>query len=96
MPILVDLNQVAISNLMVSLGAYNKTFELNEDLIRHMILNSLRAYRVKFQEEYGELVICCDGKTSWINSYVSPLTFKVLSFTDNITAASCGCTDSNI
>ena len=65
MPILVDLNQVAISNLMVSLGAYNKTFELNEDLIRHMILNSLRAYRVKFQEEYGELVICCDGRNYW-------------------------------
>ena len=63
--ILVDLNQVAISNLMVSLNSYGKGTEVNEDLVRHMVLNSLRSYRVKFNEEYGELVICCDNRKYW-------------------------------
>ena len=63
--ILVDLNQVAISNLMVSINTYNKNQEINEDLLRHMVLNSLRAYKVRFGEKYGELVICCDGRHYW-------------------------------
>tara|TARA_R110000824_G_scaffold49838_10_gene139669 strand:+ start:8337 stop:9185 length:849 start_codon:yes stop_codon:yes gene_type:complete len=62
--ILVDLNQVAISNLMVSVNG-NYSSEINENLIRHMVLNSLRSYRVKFGEEYGELVICCDNRHYW-------------------------------
>ena len=65
MPILVDLNQIAISNLMVSINTYNKNQEINEDLLRHMVLNSLRAYKVKFGEKYGDLVICCDGRHYW-------------------------------
>jgi hypothetical protein len=64
MPILVDFNQIAISNLMISLkmGHIN---EVNESMLRHMILNSLRGHRSKFHEEYGELVICCDGRNTW-------------------------------
>lgn len=68
MPILVDYNQVAISNLMVSINTYNKNAEINEDLIRHMVLNSLRAYKVRFGEKYGDLVICCDGRKYWRKS----------------------------
>ena len=63
--ILVDLNQIAISNLMVSINTYNKNQEINEDLLRHMVLNSLRSYKVKFGEKYGDLVICCDGRHYW-------------------------------
>ena len=64
MPILVDFNQVAISNLMISLkmGHIN---EVDEGMLRHMILNSLRFNRNKFNEKYGELVICCDGRNTW-------------------------------
>ncbi len=62
--ILVDLNQVMISNLMVQLGG-QKGVELEEDLFRHMILNSLRSVRKKFNGDYGELVICCDDKNFW-------------------------------
>jgi hypothetical protein len=61
--ILVDLNQVMISNLMMHLS--HTKDELNEDMIRHMILNSLRSYRTKFSNEYGELIICCDGRHYW-------------------------------
>lgn len=59
--ILVDFNQICIANLMVQL----KHSELSEDLIRHMILNSLRYNKQKFGKEFGELVICCDDKNYW-------------------------------
>ena len=61
--ILVDLNQVMISNLMKQIGGKNVPIE--PDLVRHMVLNSLRLYRNKFVEKYGELVICCDDKNYW-------------------------------
>jgi hypothetical protein len=38
---------------------------INENLIRHMVLNSIRMYNVKFKNEYGELVICADDKKYW-------------------------------
>jgi hypothetical protein len=60
--ILVDLNQVMISNLLMQIRNAN---ELDENLIRHMVLNSIRMYNVKFKEEYGELVICADDKKYW-------------------------------
>ncbi len=59
-----DLNQVMISNLMASLHGHHNV-EIQEDLIRHMVLNSLRTNRQKFHNEYGELVICCDDKNYW-------------------------------
>ena len=62
--ILVDLNQVMISNLMGQLYS-SKTNEVDEDLLRHMVLNGIRSYRNKFSEEYGELVICCDDTNNW-------------------------------
>ena len=49
--ILLDLNQVMISNLMIQLQKNND--EIEESFIRHMILNSIRMYNVKFGEEYG-------------------------------------------
>lgn len=60
--ILLDLNQVMISNLMVQIQGGKA--EVQEDLVRHMVLNSIRLYRQKFKE-YGELVICCDDKNYW-------------------------------
>lgn len=61
--ILLDLNQVALSNLMAQIGNHTNT-QIEEGLLRHMILNSIRAYRNKFKE-YGELVIACDDKNYW-------------------------------
>jgi 5'-3' exonuclease len=61
--ILVDMNQVCISNLMVSLNSTNT--QVDEGLVRHMVLNSLRFYRKKFYQDYGELVLCYDSKHYW-------------------------------
>lgn len=61
--ILVDFSQVMISNIMMNLA--NNEKQLDEDMVRHMVLSSLRLYRKKFGDEYGELVICCDGPSYW-------------------------------
>jgi len=57
--ILIDYNAVAIGNLVV------QRLNVDENLIRHMILNSIRMYRQKFQNEYGEVVIVADGAGNW-------------------------------
>ena len=38
---------------------------VEEDLVRHMVLNTLRSYRKKFNDNYGELIICCDNRKYW-------------------------------
>ncbi len=63
--ILVDLNQVMISNLMVTVNSRHFKGTLDEDLIRHQVLNTIRFYRTKFHENYGELIICCDDRHYW-------------------------------
>ena len=62
--IIVDLNQIMISNLMVQING-RQAVELSEDLVRHMVLNSLRGHNKKFRKEYGEMVIACDSKNVW-------------------------------
>tara|TARA_B100000575_G_scaffold96229_1_gene76678 strand:- start:21138 stop:21989 length:852 start_codon:yes stop_codon:yes gene_type:complete len=57
--ILIDYNAVAIGNLVV------QRLDVEENLLRHMILNSIRMYRQKFQNEYGEVVIVADGQANW-------------------------------
>jgi len=64
--ILVDFSQVMISNIMMQLHHNNE--EVNESLVRHMVLNSLRMYRQKFAE-YGDMVMCCDGPSYWRREY---------------------------
>lgn len=68
--ILVDMNQIMISNLMVSIKPLQNT-DINEDLIRHMVISSLRFYEKKFSEEYGELILCYDSKHYWRKDYFS-------------------------
>ena len=62
--IIFDFNQVAISNLMEQIGS-SKT-AVDESLVRHMILNTLRTYVKKFKSSHGpEVVIACDNKNYW-------------------------------
>lgn len=64
MPILVDYSQVMLATLFANIGNHTNV-EMSDDLIRHMFLVSLKYNRAKFSEEYGEIVLCCDGKNSW-------------------------------
>lgn len=62
--IIVDLNQVMISNYMIQVGNHTN-LAIDENLFRHMVLNSIRAINSKFSAEFGELVIACDAPRSW-------------------------------
>lgn len=64
MAILMDFNQVILASLFASIGNHHN-IDVDENLIRHMFLNSVRHNRKKFVDDYGELVICADGKNSW-------------------------------
>ena len=56
--ILIDFNGLAVGTVVM-----NK-MEADEDMVRHMILNQLRMYNKKFRDDYGQMVICCEGR-SW-------------------------------
>jgi len=62
--ILVDLNQVLLAGLMAQISN-QKGIKLEEDLIRHMVLNILRMHLRTFRNEYGEIVLCCDNRKYW-------------------------------
>ena len=64
--ILIDFTQVVIGSLMVAL---NRGEDLDDDLVRHLILNNIRYYRTRFTEKYGEVVICCDSRHYWRKDY---------------------------
>jgi 5'-3' exonuclease len=49
---------------MAQLGSYTN-IKIEEGLIRHMVLNSIRSYNTKFSKEYGEMVIACDDRNYW-------------------------------
>lgn len=68
--ILIDYNAIAISNVVT------QKLEIDENLIRHMIFNSLRMYRTKHKAKYGELVICTDGKKNWRKEVYPPYKHK--------------------
>lgn len=66
---LVDLNQVLISNLMQHLKHVAKSNELNEELIRHMCINTIRSNVRQFKSKYPNVILCCDNKHYWRKDY---------------------------
>ena len=60
--ILLDYSQTVIGSFM-AMGRGKPVVE--EDLLRHTILNSIRMFRNQFAKDYGEMVICCDDKNNW-------------------------------
>ena len=61
--ILIDFSQTIIAGLMAQLKINDG--EVSEDLLRHMIINSLRNYQKRYSEEYGEIVLCTDSSNNW-------------------------------
>ena len=57
--ILIDYNAIAIGNIVT------QKLDIDENLIRHMILNSIRMHRVRNKDKFGEVVICTDGQKNW-------------------------------
>ena len=66
--IIIDMNQIAVANLMMNLKM-NDSKTIDENMVRHMILNSIRMYRMEHHDEYGEVVLTWDSKHSWRRDY---------------------------
>lgn len=64
--ILVDFNQVMMSNMIVMI----KRNDYTPEFFRHWVLNTIRSFNVKFKNTYGEMIICCDSR-SWRKEYFS-------------------------
>ena len=59
--IIVDFSGIAVA---AANHASQESSELDENFIRHRILNSLRMYNKKYRDRYGRMVIACDSR-SW-------------------------------
>ncbi len=66
--IILDMNQISLASLMMH-QHMTKSSEVEEDAVRHMILNSVRMYRSKFIDEYGEVVLAYDSRHYWRKDY---------------------------
>ena len=66
--ILIDMNQIALASLMMN-TKMNNSKTIDETMVRHMILNSIRMYRKQYHSEYGEVVLTWDSKHSWRRDY---------------------------
>ena len=51
---LVDFSQIVIGSYMMA----SKFSDANIDTVRPSVLNTLRLYRTKFVNEFGELILC--------------------------------------
>jgi hypothetical protein len=63
--ILVDYSQVALSAILT----FQRELKGNEaevkNLIRHVTLSTIKSFKKKYGKEYGQIVICCDGRKYW-------------------------------
>lgn len=70
MAILIDLSQVVLGacyafkdDLSTTKTTEDRTNAIN--LIRHVILSQLKYYNTKYKQQYGKLIVCCDGRNYW-------------------------------
>ncbi len=56
--IIMDFNGIAIGSIFAN-------GKLEEKMIRHMVFNTIRMYKTRFQKQYGDVVIACDGANNW-------------------------------
>jgi len=58
--ILIDYSGISIAPIAMGACRWD-----DENLIRHMILNTIRMYRTKYGKKYGEVVVIADGGGNW-------------------------------
>jgi len=67
--ILIDYSQVALSAILTFQRELKGTESEVKNLIRHVTLSTLKSYKKKYGKEYGDIVICCDGRKYWRREY---------------------------
>jgi len=63
--ILVDYSQVALSSILTFQRELKGTESEVKNLIRHVTLSTIKSYKKKYGKEYGQIVVCCDGRKYW-------------------------------
>jgi hypothetical protein len=63
--ILVDYSQVALSAILTFQRELKGDEDEVKNLIRHVVLSTLKSYKKKYGREYGELTLACDGRRYW-------------------------------
>jgi len=66
--IIIDMNQISLASVMMDMRM-RKNDEVDESMVRHMILNSIRMYRQQFNKDYGEVILTYDSKHYWRREY---------------------------
>ena len=69
--IIMDMNQISLASLMMNLNI-TKSNTVDEKMVRHMILNSIRMYRGDFYKEFGEIVLKSSSSKPAYNLTVLP------------------------
>jgi hypothetical protein len=67
--ILVDYSQVALAAILTFQRELKGTESEVKNLIRHVTLSTIKSYKKKYGKDYGEMVICCDGRKYWRKEY---------------------------
>ena len=63
--ILIDYSQVALAAILTFQRELKGTESEVKNLIRHVTLSTIKSYKKKYGKEYGDLVICSDGRKYW-------------------------------
>lgn len=67
--ILVDYSQTALNSILSFQRELKGGDQEVINLIRHIVLTTLQSYKKKYGKEYGEIVVCCDGRNYWRRDY---------------------------
>jgi hypothetical protein len=63
--ILLDYSQVCLSAILPFSKDLNKSDDEVRNLVRHVVLSNILTYKKKYGKEYGNIVVCCDGREYW-------------------------------
>ena len=67
--ILVDFSQIILGSIITNLSNEAKSSNpAGKGMIKHMFFSTLLQYKKKFSD-YGEIILCCDGKQYWRKDY---------------------------
>lgn len=59
-----DYSQITLASILSQMGNHTN-IKVEEGILRHIVLNSIRQNKAKFGGEYGELIIACDSRNYW-------------------------------
>lgn len=63
--ILVDYSQVALATILTFQRELKGSESEVKNLIRHVVLSTIKSYKKKYGKEYGQIVIATDGRKYW-------------------------------